>query len=62
MIRKLSIFRGHGETGHFETFEVDLDPQATLLDALEYLRTGTASDLVYRHSCTTFLRNLFGPD
>lgn len=51
MIRKLSIYRGHGETGRFETFEVDLGPQATLLDALEYLRTGKVQDLVYRHSC-----------
>jgi len=35
----------------YEFFVVDMDGSSTLLDALEYLRTGHAPDLVYRHSC-----------
>jgi len=35
----------------FESFDVDLPTGATLLDAPEYIRTGVAPDLMYRHSC-----------
>ncbi len=38
-------------SAHFEDFEVNLPSGATLLDALEYIRTGVAPDLMYRHSC-----------
>ncbi len=51
MKRRLTIMRGAGETAHPELYEVDLDASATLLDALEFLRTGAAPDLAYRHSC-----------
>ncbi len=57
MTQRLRIQRG-GQTSEassirFETFDVDLPSGATLLDALEYIRTGTAPDLMYRHSCGT---------
>jgi succinate dehydrogenase / fumarate reductase iron-sulfur subunit len=37
--------------GRFEEYQVDMDARATLLDALEVLRTGAVPDLAYRHSC-----------
>lgn len=51
MKRSMIIRRGAGESARYETYEVELEDGATLLDSLEYLRTGTAPDLIYRHSC-----------
>ncbi|QQO09430.1 2Fe-2S iron-sulfur cluster-binding protein [Breznakiella homolactica] len=51
MKRKLNIYQGRAGKGAYETYEVDLPKEATLLDALEYLRTGAVPDLAYRHSC-----------
>ena len=51
MKRRLRVRRGAGDAARLETYEVDMEDGATLLDALEYLRTGTAPDLAYRHSC-----------
>lgn len=51
MKRSLIIRRGAGESAGYETYVVELEDGATLLDALEYLRTGTVPDLIYRHSC-----------
>ena len=51
MKRTLRILRGVPPAGRFEEYQVDLDDRATLLDALEVLRTGAVPDLAYRHSC-----------
>lgn len=51
MTQRLRIQRGGAADPRFDMFEVDLPEGATLLDALEYLRTGAAPDLMYRHSC-----------
>ncbi len=47
----LRIQRRLPKESRYELFDVELDGSATLLDALEYLRTGKVPDLVYRHSC-----------
>jgi len=47
----LRIRRGFPSASRYELFTLELDGSATLLDALEYLRTGLVPDLVYRHSC-----------
>jgi succinate dehydrogenase/fumarate reductase-like Fe-S protein len=51
MKKALRILRGAAPSGRFDEYQVDLDPRATLLDALEVLRTGAVPDLAYRHSC-----------
>ncbi len=51
MRRTLRIRRGAGASSRLERYSVDLGSRATLLDALEAIRTGSAPDLCYRHSC-----------
>jgi succinate dehydrogenase / fumarate reductase iron-sulfur subunit len=51
MKRTLRIRRGKGASSRLERYTVDLDERATLLDALESIRTGSAPDLCFRHSC-----------
>lgn len=51
MTQSLRIQRGDAEDACYAIYEVDLEPGATLLDALECIRTGAVPDLMYRHSC-----------
>jgi succinate dehydrogenase/fumarate reductase iron-sulfur protein len=51
MKRTLRVRRGVGASSRLERYTVDLSERATLLDALETIRTGVASDLCFRHSC-----------
>ncbi|GAB1483536.1 2Fe-2S iron-sulfur cluster-binding protein [Treponema sp.] len=51
MKRAVDVWRGRGETASFVRYELEIDAEATLLDALELIRTGSAPDLGYRHSC-----------
>lgn len=51
MKKAIDIRRGNGGDSRIERFEVECDDRATLLDALETIRTGRAPDLAYRHSC-----------
>ncbi len=51
MKRTLRVRRGAGPSSRLERYSVDLGSRATLLDALEAIRTGAAPDLCYRHSC-----------
>lgn len=51
MNQSIRIKRGTPEEFLFYLYEIDLPPGATILDALEYIRTGSAPDLMYRHSC-----------
>ena len=51
MKRTLSVRRGVGASSRLERYSVDLSGRATLLDALEAIRTGVEPDLCFRHSC-----------
>lgn len=51
MKQSLRIKRGTDEDTLYYVYEVDLPSGSSVLDALEYIRTGTAPDLMYRHSC-----------
>ncbi len=51
MKRTLRVRRGAGASSRLERYSVDLGGRATLLDALEAIRTGGESDLCFRHSC-----------
>jgi succinate dehydrogenase/fumarate reductase iron-sulfur protein len=51
MKRTLRVRRGVGTSSRLERYTVDLGERATLLDALETIRTGVAGDLCFRHSC-----------
>ncbi len=42
---------GTGAEPRFDTFQVDVHPRMTVLDALEDIRTGQDPTLLYRHSC-----------
>jgi succinate dehydrogenase / fumarate reductase iron-sulfur subunit len=51
---RFKIFRykpGRVDPPRFQTFELSLGPQATVLDALEELRMKQDPSLLYRHSC-----------
>ncbi len=48
------VFRfkpGEIDPPRFDSFEVDVDPRMTVLDALEDIRTAQDPTLLYRHSC-----------
>ncbi len=48
------VFRsrsGDGGQPRFDTFQVEVDPRMTVLDALEDIRTSQDPTLLYRHSC-----------
>lgn len=51
MKRVLLIRRGGAASGSYERYEADFDDTMTVLDALEFLRSGQVPDLAYRHSC-----------
>ena len=51
MNRNIALLRGSGSTRKYETYEFEINDNATLLDVLELLRTGKVPDLSYRHSC-----------
>ncbi len=42
---------GHIDEPFFQTFMVDVNPQTTVLDALETIRLTQDASLMYRHSC-----------
>lgn len=51
MKQSLRILRGTDEDVLHYVYEVDLPSGSSVLDALEYIRTGSVPDLMYRHSC-----------
>jgi len=51
MKQSLRIKRGTDEDVLYYVYEVDLPSGSSVLDALEYIRTGSVPDLMYRHSC-----------
>lgn len=51
MKQSLRIKRGTDEDALYCIYEVDLPKGSTVLDALEYIRTGSVPNLMYRHSC-----------
>ncbi|HON13774.1 MAG TPA: 2Fe-2S iron-sulfur cluster-binding protein [Treponema sp.] len=51
MRQSLRILRGTGDDVLHYVYEVDLPSGSSVLDALEYIRTGSVPDLMYRHSC-----------
>ncbi|MCA1949584.1 MAG: 2Fe-2S iron-sulfur cluster binding domain-containing protein [Treponema sp.] len=51
MKQSLRIKRGSEADALYYVYEVDLPAGSTVLDALEYIRTGSVPDLMYRHSC-----------
>ena len=49
---KISRYKpGHVDPPRFQVFDLSLGPRATVLDALEELRTRHDPTLLYRHSC-----------
>jgi succinate dehydrogenase / fumarate reductase iron-sulfur subunit len=51
MKQSVRIKRGTDEDTLYYVYEVDLPSGSSVLDALEYIRTGAVPDLMYRHSC-----------
>ncbi|AEJ18503.1 succinate dehydrogenase/fumarate reductase iron-sulfur subunit [Gracilinema caldarium] len=51
MKQSLRIKRGTDDDALYYVYEVDLPSGSSVLDALEYIRTGSVPDLMYRHSC-----------
>ncbi|MCA1754717.1 MAG: 4Fe-4S dicluster domain-containing protein [Spirochaeta sp.] len=52
--RTFRIMRGGGPAGSpaaLQTYSLELNEHATVLDALEWIRVEQAPDLMYRHSC-----------
>lgn len=42
---------GEIDPPRYDTYQVDVDPRMTVIDALEEIRTAQDSTLLYRHSC-----------
>lgn len=48
---KLRIFRGKGNGGYYQDFEIDVDGESSILDCLELIRFSMDNTLVYNRSC-----------
>jgi succinate dehydrogenase/fumarate reductase iron-sulfur protein len=49
--RHLRVYRGSGDEGHFDEFDVPADAGTTLLDALRWIQLNGDPSLSLRHSC-----------
>lgn len=48
---KVSVWRGAGETGRYETFDVPAEDNQTILDVVSWIQQNTDPTLTYRFAC-----------